>query len=267
MKRFFIIVMLFSLLIGCSSNDESIRFETATSGNVVKLASHENSPSCSVHLEIAYATEANGHKAEVINAQIEKRLFNMQDLSIQAAADSFANEYTRNYEKNFLPLYNQDRGNDKKIAWYNYHYILKTETEQGLNGSIVYHINLDYFEGGAHSVDQHMTMNFEQSTGRQLSLTDIFIPSYERKLSKLLLKALCEHVDVSDLTALRNKGYLHAIDMYPSENFIPGEETITFIYNPDEIAPYDKGIIELTLAYTALDDILNKSYFHASTPQ
>ena len=46
------------------------------------------------------------------------------------------------------------------------------------------------------------------------------------------------------------------MDMFPSENFILGEEAITFIYNPYEIAPYEKGSIELTLAYSELDDIL-----------
>jgi hypothetical protein len=49
------------------------------------------------------------------------------------------------------------------------------------------------------------------------------------------------------------------MDMFPSENFILGKETITFIYNPYEIAPYEKGSIELTLSYSELDDILNKS--------
>ena len=268
MKQYFIILALLSLLVSCSSsNDDSIQFGVATADKTVKLASNESSPSCSVHLEIAYALESNGHKAEIINNLIEKRLFNQTDLPMQQATDSFADEYTANYEKTLLPLYNQDQGNDKKVAWYDYHYIVKTATEQGRPGALVYHIYMDYYEGGAHSVDLHLVMNFEESTGRQLMLSDIFVPGYEDTLSALLQQALCEHVDAENLAGLRAKGYLHGMDMYPTDNFILGEETITFIYNTDDIAPYDKGTIELTLAYTALDKILNKSPKHVPADQ
>jgi len=258
MKKIFILTAILFILIGCSSTDESILFEVATADKTVHMTSNENSPTCSVHLELSYASESNGHKAEIINNIIEKRLLNLQDMSMQQAADSFATVYTSNYQNNLLPLYNQDLANENKKAWYNYHYIIKTSTEQGYKNAIVYHIYLDYYEGGAHGINQHLTMNFEQSTGRQLMLADIFVPGYERQLSSILQKALCEYVGVDNVKELKNQGYLYSMDMFPSENFILGEETITFIYNPYEIAPYEKGSIELTVAYRELDDILNK---------
>lgn len=260
MKIFFILAPLFFLLIGCSSIDESILFEVATTDKTVNLATHEGSPTCNVHIELMYATEAYGHKAEIINNIIEKRLLNMQDLSMQQAVDSFANAYSASYQSHLLPLYKQDVGNKDKTAWYNYHYIIKTLVEQGYKRATVYHVYLDYYEGGAHGINQHLTMNFELSTGRQLMLADIFVPGYERQLSTLLQNALCEHVDVGSLKELKDQGYLYSMDMFPSENFILGEESITFIYNPYEIAPYDKGSIELTLAYSELNDILNNSF-------
>ena len=259
MKKYYLLVPMFFLLTGCGSSDEGTTFEVATADKTVKLASEDNSPSCSVHLELSYATEANGHKAEIINNLIEKRLLNLQDLTMQQAADSFATMYTDNYQINLLPLYNQDKGNQKKSEWYNYHYILKTSTEQGYKNATVYHVYLDYYEGGAHGINQHLTMNFEQSTGRQLMLADIFVPGYERQLSSMLQKALCSYVGVSSVKELKDQGFLYSMDMFPSENFILGEEAITFIYNPYEIAPYEKGSIDLTLSYSDLDDILNKA--------
>lgn len=259
MKKYFVLVPVFFLLTSCESTDESMQFNVATADKTVSLTTSERSPMCSVHLELSYATEANGNKAEIINNIIEQRLLNMQDLSMQQAADSFANEYTANYHHNLLPLYNQDLDNEKKGEWYNFHYIIKTSVEQGYKNSFVYHIYLDYYEGGAHSIDQHLTLNFEQSTGRQLMLSDVFITGYEQKLSTLLQKALCEHVGVSNLKELKNQGYLYSMDMFPSENFILGKEVMTFIYNPYEIAPYDKGSIELMLTYSDLDDIIKET--------
>ena len=260
MKYFFLFTIVFFLLMGCGSTDESTKFEVATADKTVNLAAHEGAPTCNVHLEISYATEENGHKAEIINNIIEKRLLNLQDMPIQQAADSFATLYTANYQNNLLPLYNQDQGNENKTAWYNYHYIIKTSTEQGHNGATVYHVYLDYYEGGAHGNSQHLTMNFEQSTGRQLMLSDIFVPGYERQLSAILQKALCEYIGVGSIIELKNQGFLHSMNMFPSENFIIGEEAITFIYNPYEIAPYEKGSIDLTIAYSNLNNILTKNF-------
>ena len=48
------------------------------------------------------------------------------------------------------------------------------------------------------------------------------------------------------------------MDMYPSDNFILGDNDITFIYNASEIAPADKGIIELHLSYNDLEQIMKK---------
>lgn len=259
MKKFSILSAIFFLLLGCSTDVEIIKFEIATADKTINLASDENSPTCNVHLELSYAGEDNGHKAEIINNIIEKRLLNLHDMSMQQAVDSFANYYTANYQNHLLPLYNQDRGNENKTAWYNYHYIIKTSTEQGYKHTTVYHAYLDYYEGGAHGISQHLTMNFEQSTGRQFTLVDIFVPDYEQRLNYILQKALCEYASASNLNELKNQGYLYSMDIFPSENFIFGEDAITFIYNPYEIAPYDKGCIELKIAYSALDDILNKA--------
>ena len=259
MKRFFNLAAVFFLLMGCSSPDKSTKFETVTTDKSVNLAAHDGSPTCNVHLELAYATEENGHKAEIINNIIEQRLLNVQDLTMQQAADSFANVYTATYQ-NLLPLYIQDRDDNKKTEWYNYHYILKTDVERGYQGTDVYHIYLDYYEGGAHGIDQHLTINFDHDTGRQLMLADIFVPGFEQQLSASLQKALCAHAGVKNLKALKNLGYLYATDMFPSENFVLGAEAITFIYNPYEIAPYEKGSIELTLDYGDIDNILNYSF-------
>jgi hypothetical protein len=260
MKKLIILATLFFLMTGCGSTDESINFEVATADKTVRLTSQDDSPMCSVHLELSYATEANGeHKAEIINNIIEKRLLNMQDVPMQMAVDSFANMYTASYKYNLLHLYNQDLENKKKGEWYNYHYIVKTSTEQGYKGATVYHVYLDYYEGGAHGINQHLTINFEQLTGRQLTLADVFVPGYERQLSTILQKALCSYTGASNLKELKDQGYLYSMDMFPSENFVLCEETITFIYNPYEIAPYEKGSVELTLSYSDIDDILNKN--------
>jgi hypothetical protein len=104
------------------------------------------------------------------------------------------------------------------------------------------------------------TILFDNITGKELTLNDIFVEGYETALTPILLQSLEEKVGVGSLGELKNKGYLLKMKIFPSKNFILNDETITFIYNPREIASYDKGSIELTVALSALKKILKKEY-------
>lgn len=262
MKKLLLLSWGLALLASCaSSSEDSIHFKKVEADKIVVLSNDDNSPSCRVHLELDYATDENSHRAEIVNKTIQRRLLDMEGLDMKQAADSFAVLYTSNYKKNFLPLYNQDRADTAKRSWYEYHYIITTDVTPGHKGVSVYHVNLDYYEGGAHGINQHLTMNFDPATGRQLFLSDVFAPGYEHKLNEVLLKVLLEKTAAKDLNELHDKGFLYSMDMFPSENFVLGDDTITFIYNPYEIAPYAVGCTELTIAYTAIDDILKNSFF------
>ena len=260
MKKFTFTALLACMILACSTEiEDKIFFEDAIADKEVKLSSDENSPVCAVHLQIATASEKkNGHKAEVINRIIQKRMLNMEELTMQQAVDSFVNTYTSTYVRNLLPLYNQDRGDTAKHSWYDYHYVITSEARQGSKSTIVFIATTDYYEGGAQSVNQRTAINFDMQTGRLMGLNDIFVPGYENLLNTVLQKALCEKVGVANLSSLRQKGYLAKLQMFPSENFILEDETITFIYNPSEIAPRSLGETELVIPLSNLEQILRK---------
>lgn len=257
-----IYILILVLLTSCGNKAENqLQFETATVEKVVNLSNEKQSPTCSVSLKVAYAKEENGSEAaKAINSCLAERLFNMEGIPVKAAAEQFADDYISTYKKNMLPLYNQDRADTTRRAWYQYHYIVNTETRPGSKGTIAYLTTLDYYEGGAHGINQLLTFNFDTKTGRQLSLADIFVSGFEQPLSGMLLKALKEKVGVSSLSELKEKGYLYSMEMFPSENFILGEETITFVYNPYEIAPYAVGNTELAFNYSELSKLLKNSF-------
>ena len=259
MKKFTFIAFMACFILACSTEiEDTIVFDNVTADKEVKLSNDEGSPVCAVHLQIATASEKNGHKGEVVNRIIQKRLLNMEELTMQQAVDSFANTYTSNYLRNLLPLYNQDRADTAKRTWYEYHYVITSEARQGSKNTMAFIATTDYYEGGAHSVNQRTTMNFDVQTGRLMGLNDIFVPGYENLLNAVLQKALCEKVGVAGISDLRQKGYLVRMQMFPSENFILEDETITFIYNPSEIAPHTLGETELVIPLSDLEQILRK---------
>lgn len=261
MKKITFVALTALFIVACTSEPgNTILFDSVTTNKEVKLSNDEGSPICTVHLQLAYATDDNGHKAEIVNANILKQLLNMEDVTFQQAVDSFANTYTESYVRNYLPLYNQDRADTTKRSWYEYHYVITTDAHQGSQNTTVYIATIDYFEGGAHGINQQQTMNFKSDTGQLLTLDDIFVPGYESTLNNILQEALSEKVGAKNLQSLHEMGYLFSTDMFPSKNFILNDETITFIYNPYEIASYDKGSTELTLSLGNLDRILRPEY-------
>ena len=72
MKKFTFTALMACLILACSTEiDDTIVFDNAIADKEVKLSNDEGSPVCAVHLQIATATEENGHKAEVVNSVIQ----------------------------------------------------------------------------------------------------------------------------------------------------------------------------------------------------
>lgn len=250
------------LLCACGEIEETVTFETVTAEKIAALSSDSIPPTCSVTIRLEQATAKSGRPGEIINSTVASRLFNRGDDGLKDAAQAFADEYTANYIKNLKLLYNQDKSDTTKLVWYYYHYIINSRTQTGSKGTLVYLTDINYREGGAHAVNQQIIMNFEEKTGRQLSLRDVFVEGYESQLKPLLLDALRAKTGLSNMQALRSQGYLRSMDIYVPENFILSDTAITFVYNPDEIAPYSVGSIELTIGMEALEPLLKTSFEH-----
>jgi hypothetical protein len=252
-------------LTACGGGSESDipDFETVSKEKTVSISQETNAPQCSVKLELAAAKGTSGkEQAKLLNETVAQRLFYMEGLTLAQAADSFANKYTRDYVRNFGPLYREDRSDEAKRAWYEYHYYVTSKAYGGRKGVVVYEATIDYYEGGAHGINQLITFNFDIATGKQITLADIFAPGYESQLKNTLLKALKSKTGLNSMDELKDAGYLYSMDIFPSENFILNDETITFVYNPYEIAPYAVGSIELIITYSEVSKILNPSFKH-----
>ena len=261
-KKLYYYCAFILLLSACSQEKETITFETITTEKTVALSNDSIPPTCSVTIHLDQATTESGRAGEIINATVAKQLFNRGDDGLQQAAEAFAEQYTTNYVKTLLPLYNHDRQDSTKSTWYHYHYIINSHTQAGSPGTLVYLADINSREGNAHAISQQVIMNFDAASGRLLSAKDVFVDGFETLLKPILLEALQQKTGISTLDDLHARGYLKGTDIFVPENFILSCDAITFVYNPDEIAPYSLGSTELTISYTALEKILNATFEH-----
>ena len=243
-----------------NDNDGKLRFEMIESEKTVKLSNEELSPLCSVSLKMACATKESGQIGEKINSEVVYRLFNQEGIELQVAMKQFTEQYCNAYRANMLPLYNIDRADTTKREWYEFHYILNSTTEQTSRNTLAYLATVDYSEGHANSIHQLLPINFYTTTGDYISLKDIFVDGYETQLTLLLLKALMEREEVNTLDSLKETGYLQTVDIYTPQNFIVGDNTVTFIYNPSEIASLELGTVQLILTYAQMQAFIRPEF-------
>lgn len=240
------------LLTACGGSGTKLTFDRININKEVAIEKGANAPTCFVELHTDCVNEQHGETAKAINEAVNQKVFYLENLSMQQAADSFANKYCRDYLSNYAPLYREDKADKEKHAWYEYRYKVTTETRQEVKDVLTYLINIEYYEGGAHGISQQLAMNFNTTNGEQLTLYDVLAPGFEQQLNEKLLEALLDETGAKNLDELHEQGYLYSMDMFASENFILGDNEITFIYNPYEIADYSKGKIELTISLDEL---------------
>ncbi len=258
----FLLVLVFSS--SCRNNDEPrLTFETLEAEKSTRLSNEERSPLCSVSLKIAAATQESGKVGEKINASVAYHLFNKKNIGLKGCIEQFAENYVKTYKNNMLPLYNEDRTDSTKRQWYEFHYIITSTTEQTSRRTLVYLATVDYSEGHTNSIHQTIPLNFYSDTGDEIERNDIFVDGYETQLKPILLKALMERVEVESIGELKEKGYLQTVDIYPSENIIVGDNTITFIYNPSEIASLELGTIQLILTYAQMEKLIKPQFLQS----
>lgn len=246
---------------GCTgmSAPEQLAFESIKVDKKVALCSDTNSPVYDMKLDVKYAKGGSEDMRKIVNDAITAKIFNLHNVDLKAAVDSFVNENSHTYINDMLPLYEEDKRDIDKMPIYQHEVIINTRTEDGKEGIVTYYINMYNFTGGAHGLEQLLTLNFDKTTGKTITLDDVLVTGYQMRLNELLQKALLEKADCKDINELHDKGYLFSMEMYPSSNFVLGKDGVTFIYNPYEIAPYALGRIELTLSYSTLEPIMKKN--------
>lgn len=134
---------------------------------------------------------------------------------------SFMLDWSETVEGNFLPEY------DGMVSYIKYIY---------------------GYSGGAHGMDAKTSRTFDISTGAEVLEKDIFRKGYEEKLTEALRKNLPLCVEEADM--------LFETDILPSGNFYVTSKGITYIYQRYEIGPYAIGIIEVTIPWKEIEDIV-----------
>ena len=132
---------------------------------------------------------------------------------------------------------------------------VKGRTVEGYKGYISYIMTCEEYYGGAHPTTFNTIACFDPATGTEITLNDIFTEGYEEPLLEMLTRKLMKDEGVSTVEGLQEKGYFGE-EMFITNNFILGADSLTFLYNRYEIAPYAMGDRLISLDYETLKEIM-----------
>ena len=113
--------------------------------------------------------------------------------------------------------------------------------------------------GGAHPIKTRLFYNFNLKDGKVIFEDDIFTAGYQTELTEIIKNKLLEdnnqNAETPHLESLDNSVYF-SDEIKPNGNFYINDESICFVFNPYEIAPYYIGETEVVLPYKLIHHLM-----------
>ena len=117
----------------------------------------------------------------------------------------------------------------------------------GQNGRYVsYIVNIVDYTGGPHDNSSTRAMVFDLKTGGAVTLDDLFVPGFDARLTGILNSHLPKSLSPEEVESLFED------TVHPTGNYILTSDSITFIYNPMEIAPAYVGTPSISVPVSEL---------------
>ena len=168
--------------------------------------------------------------------------------TILESMTAFANNMEAEWKKELAELY--DPESEYKDMFQYYYSIDGSPVEKEQEDSILsYMVQTDCYLGGAHGSYVEMFYNFDKKSGKLFNIRDIVPAEKEMLVLKAMEEQLCEDWEVKNKEELQEQtGITMLGDLYLTNNFLLKNDSITFLFNQYEIAPYSAGLISVTLA-------------------
>ena len=231
---------------------DSVQIDTAT-----YFYYNGDTLSATVHLQLLLA---KGPGSETINDSIVKNVMAMNELLPQNDQKLTAKQKLRAFVDKFLQDYKKGFDNLKKANClspaFQYALNIKSTVQKSSDSTIIHQAEGYVFMGGAHGTSTISIYNINIHTGVILTKENVFKTGSEQAVAKLIMQGLMKQFHAKNLSDLQNKGIFTFNNPYIPNNFIIKPDSITFIYQQDEMSPHAMGVIQCTISKNNLNKFL-----------
>lgn len=245
---------------GVSQESTSLAFDSIVVDTATQVINGADTLKATVHISLPLA---QGEGADAVNDSILSSGVLAEDFMPKDIAGLTAEQKVRAFAKNFLDNYRKDCEEAIKEgiagASFQYSYDVTGKVEENAADSLVNVEMTGYvFLGGAHGTSISLARNFNKATGAMVGKADLLTAEGEKEVPKLICGDLQKQFGAKDLDELKEKGLFMMGDAYVPNNFLVKSDSITFIYQSDEMAPHAIGEVRATLGKKDLSKYLKK---------
>ena len=166
--------------------------------------------------------------------------------AMTAVADSIESDWKQQLAELYDPEY------EYKDLFQYYYKVDGHALEPSSDSILSYMSSTDCYLGGAHGSYVVAYYNFNKKSGKLLGIKDVIPVGTETLVLKAMEMKLCKDWGALDLTDLQEKtGITMLGDLYLTNNFLLKGDSIEFLFNQYEIAPYAAGLIGITIPLPA----------------
>lgn len=122
--------------------------------------------------------------------------------------------------------------------------------------SITARSETDEYMGGAHGSQYISYYNIDTRNGSVITEDKLFQSGSKDKLTQYIKEELAKTLNSQRDTIT----LLDPESIVPSTNFYFNNKGIVYVYNSYEVAPYSDGLVEVTIPYTKIKDMIRNEY-------
>ena len=236
---------------GGTAGTEQVPLEWGTAKLCIKNPIAPDAKEC-YHIELNLDTlGGNGALATELSAALRDSVLRMPGgATVSESAAAFADSMETEWKTELAEWYDPDA--EFKDMYQYYYKVDGRPTEQASDSILSYMVTTDCYLGGAHGSYVIHYYNFDRKSGKLLDIKDIVPAGKEAQVMKAMEQQLCKDWGALNLADLQQKtGITMLGDLYLTNNFLLKGDSIEFLFNQYEIAPYAAGLIGITIPLPA----------------
>lgn len=239
---------------GSSNNTETENLEWGSASLCIEQPIAPNESFCyQIKLQLDTLAGKSELAKQLASVLRDSVLFTTSQQTIQESLTAFADSIETEWKADLAEMYDPD-SEYKDMFQYYYNVAgcpVEKELEAGSMGQdsiLSYQVTTDCYLGGAHGSYIVQYLNFDIASGKLLNINDVVPQEKEPEVLMAMVEQLCIDWDAKDLVDLQEKtGITMLSDLYLTNNFLLKNDSITFLFNQYEIAPYAAGLISVTV--------------------
>lgn len=188
---------------------------------------------------------------------LAKQINNLVYKYTERTLEDFIKTEVESYRESYTELYLAQKAAKEEVSpMFSNDLTYKIKLTEAYPNVVSVKISSSGYGGGAHGYSQCTLANFHKDTGKEVGIHDIFKPEAEKTIISMIEKRLIQLWGAKDDKEM--KEWLFVEDLYIPANFLLEKDSVRFLYNEYEIAPYAMGTSEIRIAYSDLKDYLQK---------